>query len=126
MHSFALVLHSHWLYGLLLVFSLLGLSWLDWRYKLVAFGENKPGHLLAPRLRATRATLLVMTGLFLVWDVSGIVMGVFRTNTSYTLGLNILTPNLPIEEVVFLMLLTYVSLLTYKAFGQYIKKNVRS
>lgn len=66
-------------------------------------------------MKATGATLGVLLGFFLLWDICGIILGIFRTNPTYTVGLNIFTPNLPLEEVLFLILLSYVTLLTYKA-----------
>ena len=55
-----------------------------------------------------------MLTLFLLWDICGIILGIFRANPQYTLGLNLITPNLPIEEVLFLTLLVYVTLIVYK------------
>lgn len=52
---------------------------------------------------------------FLAWDIAGIWLKVFSTNQRYVLGLYLFTPDLPIEECFFLILLTYVILLVTRA-----------
>jgi lycopene cyclase domain-containing protein len=102
------------MYLAILVVSLLGLGIADWHYTLVVFDSKKPPTKTSPRLLAFLSTLVIMLVLFLLWDMSGIILGIFRTNPQYTLGLNLITPNLPIEEVLFLTLLVYVTLIVYK------------
>lgn len=94
-------LYSHWAYMLILCISLTGLVLTDIRWRLVAFGANPA------RKKATAMTLLITTGFFVAWDIAGILLGIFYTNTRYTLGINLFTPNLPIEEILFLILLVY-------------------
>lgn len=58
------------------------------------------------------ATLAVATGtaLLLVWDLVGIGFGVFfRGESAWATGL-VIAPELPIEEPVFLVFLSYLSL----------------
>lgn len=115
-------LYTHWTYSGILLVSLLGLTYLDWRYGLVIFDSKKRPTKTSPRLLAFLSTLFTMLIFFLIWDISGIILGIFRTNSSYTLGLNLITPNLPIEEVLFLTLLIYVTLLVYKVSPRLLEK----
>lgn len=114
MQSIIFLFHAHWMYLAILVVSLFGLGIADWRYGLVIFDSKKRPAKTSPRLLAFISTLVVMLTLFLLWDICGIILGIFRTNPQYTLGLNLITPNLPIEEVLFLTLLVYVTLIVYK------------
>ncbi len=104
------LLETNWTYALILVLSLTGLTLCDWRWKLVAFIN------VAAR-KATLMSIAVLVGFFIVWDVAGITLGIFYTNPRYTLGVNLLTANLPIEEVLFLILLSY-SILIINAVAQ--------
>ena len=86
----------------LLGFSLAALVALDFRRKLALF--------IRPRSSAKIIALCV--GLFLAWDVAGILLGIFQTNPDFVVGLHILTPNLPIEELLLLTLISYLALIT--------------
>lgn len=98
-------LYTHWAYIAILVVSLAGLSIADRRWKLVFFAPK------AGARQATLATIGLLVGFFLIWDIVGILLGIFYTNPRFTLGINLLSPNLPIEEVLFLTLLVYSCLL---------------
>jgi len=74
---------------------------------------------------ATITTLLIGVSFFLVWDIAGIMLGIFSTNPRYVFGLNFFTPNLPIEEVLFLTLLIYVSLISVVVAGRWQAKRAR-
>jgi len=87
----------------LLTFSLVGLALIDWRGKLAFFAHP---------LRATM-TLLIATAFFLVWDVSGIALGIFFLGQSEQLTGVLLAPQLPLEEPVFLLLLCYTTLIIF-------------
>ena len=113
MQALSNLIHSHWAYLAIVLLSLGGLALLDWRLKLVAFDQSADWR-QSPRMKATLATLASLIGFFLVWDISGVALGIFRTNPRFTIGLNLVTPNLPIEEVFFLALLTYVTLVVYQ------------
>lgn len=104
---------SHWMYALILCVSLTGLVLIDRRWALVAFGKTPA------RKKATFMTLLITTGFFIIWDIAGILLGIFYTNTLYTLGINIFTPNLPIEEIIFLILLVYSVLIVGAGLDKY-------
>jgi lycopene cyclase domain-containing protein len=96
-----------WYLAALLV-SLAGLASLDFRYKL-AFFHNW--------LR-TAATLLVALIAYLIWDLIGVSGGVFfEGKNNLMLGINLL-PQIPLEEPIFLILLSYTILLVYRFWEQ--------
>ena len=85
--------------GALLV-SLFGMVVLDHRFALFFFD--------APR----RAAVVLALGVtfFLLWDAGGIALGVFfRGETDLMTGL-LLAPELPVEELFFLVLLSYLTM----------------
>jgi lycopene cyclase domain-containing protein len=83
---------------------LIGLAALTgWDYhKRIAFFKNP---------RASILVIAISVGFFLVWDILGILLNIFHTNTHYVSGLFILTPDLPLEEILFLSFLTYFVLI---------------
>ncbi len=92
------------LYLGLLLFSLTGLGLLDWHRRL-AFGADA---------RRTGLALAIVVAFFLVWDTVGIALGIFsRGDVEYMTGVE-LWPDMPLEEPVFLVLLNYVTLLTWR------------
>lgn len=99
-----------YLLGLCIAIS--GLVVIDYRFKL-AFFYN---------WRQTALTLAIAIGLFVVWDIAGIALGIFfHGGSTWTLPIRLL-PEFPIEEVFFLFLLTYVTLVSYR----YFKRNIPS
>ncbi len=89
-----------WLYPTALLVSLAGMATLDARYRLFLWR--------LPR----RAVLVVGLGLvfFVVWDLAGIALGLFRhLDSPYATGL-MLAPHLPVEEIVFLVFLSYLTM----------------
>ena len=97
------------LYLLGLVVGLLGLGFIDWQHRLALF--------VRPKL--TIATVLISVSIYLLWDIVGISYGIFFSGHSpFMLGQYIL-PNLPLEELFFLTLLTYLSLLLYRGYKQW-------
>lgn len=108
------LLTTQYSYALILVSSLLGLGLLDWRHKLALFD--------APR--ATALTIMLSVCFFLSWDVVGIHLRIFSTNQEYVSGLHLLSRDLPLEEVGFLVLLSYVVLLCYNFFDRGRAKHV--
>ena len=99
------ILTWNYTYLLILLFSLAGLGLADWRWRLVLFDSPK----------AAMTTIALLVVFFLAWDITGLWLEIFSTNQVYVSGLYIVTPNLPIEEVLFLTLLNYVVLLCYQA-----------
>jgi len=86
-----------------LVISILGVGLIDFRHKLA----------LSIKPISTVLTLLTGVSVFLVWDIIGIQLGIFfRGQTSFLTGI-LLAPELPLEEVFFLTLLSYTTLLMY-------------
>lgn len=77
---------------------------IDYRYKLAFFAHA----------RRTVLTLAVAIGLFVVWDILGIQLGIFfHGGSTLTLPFR-LVPEFPLEELFFLFLLTYVTLIVYR------------
>lgn len=92
------------LYLAALLVSLGGLTLLDWRHRIAVFTE--------PR----RALLTIAAGIvvFLLWDAAGIGLGIFfRGDGPYMTGV-LLAPELPLEELFFLALLVYQTLLLWR------------
>lgn len=93
-----------WLYLISLIVSIGCLGLLDWRYKLALWYDR----------RRTLITLSIGVLVFIVWDLLGIQLGVFfHGNSQYSLPLRLL-PEFPVEEIFFLILLCYCTLLIYR------------
>ncbi|MDO8106302.1 lycopene cyclase domain-containing protein [Isoptericola sp. b441] len=87
-------------YAAVLLVSIAGMLVLDRRHRLVVF---------AAPLRAL-AVLTIGVGFFLVWDLAGIGLRIFFVGDGpYQSGVR-LAPELPIEEVGFLLLLCHLAL----------------
>lgn len=90
----------NYLYLAALIVSIAGMIVLDLRFKLF---------FAAAPLRAAMV-LVVGVAFFLAWDVAGITLGIFfRGNPDLLTGV-LLAPELPIEEVFFLVLLCYTTM----------------
>ena len=87
----------------LLLFSELGLSLLDFRHKLAL------GHSLRAGLLALGSGL----AFFLVWDLAGINAGIFFEGAKHLLCGVQLAPQLPLEEIFFLLLLCHTTLVIF-------------
>jgi len=95
-----------------IVLSITGLYLLDRRHKL-AFASSP---------KAAALSIAIAVALFLVWDLIGIALGIFfRGDAPHLSGL-LLAPELPLEELFFLILLSYNSLLVYLVFARWLKK----
>lgn len=95
------MMHATYLATLLI--SLAGLTTLDYKYKLAFFGLRR------------RASICIGVALiaFFAWDALGIALGIFlHGNSRFSLTF-VLFPQFPLEEIFFLLLLCYVSLLSY-------------
>lgn len=93
------------LYLAALVVSIAGLATLDFKFKL-AIAKSKRYLCL----------ILIPLVFFLTWDLAGIASGIFfRGNTQHLTGI-LLSEELPLEEIFFLILLSYSALLLLKAF----------
>jgi lycopene cyclase domain-containing protein len=90
-----------YLVGLLL--GLAGMTTLDVRYRL--FFRRAP----------LRAVIVMVLGIafFLVWDAAGVGLHIFfRGNLALLTGVQ-LAPEIPLEELFFLLLLCYLTMNTY-------------
>jgi lycopene cyclase domain-containing protein len=97
---------SQFAYLAALVVSLAGLGLLDWRYRVAIFADA----------RRALLTLAVGIAFFLLWDAVGIGLGIFfRGDGPYMTGV-LLAPELPLEELFFLTLLVYQTLLLWRYF----------
>lgn len=88
---------------MILIIGISGLLLADRHYKLALFGNT------LSCLKTITATVMLL----FIFDIIGVINGVFFTNYKYVVGIYIFTPNLPIEEILFLMLLSYFSLIVY-------------
>ena len=99
------------LYLAALTVSLLGMGLIDFKHKLALFSQP---------VRSAITIALAVT-VFLIWDLVGISQGIFfRGEGPYLTGITI-APELPIEEVFFLMLLSYTILIAYLGFAKWRK-----
>jgi lycopene cyclase domain-containing protein len=89
-----------------LIVSLTGMAAIDWRLSLAC--RTQP-------LR-TVATLVLSVLFFLMWDAFGISLGIFFKGQSQFLTGIVLAPELPLEEPLFLGLLSYCALLLVLGF----------
>ena len=93
-----------WSYLVALVVSIACLLLIDYRYKL-AFWHDA---------RRTSLTLACAIAIFIVWDIFGISLGIFfHGGSEYALPF-LIAPEFPVEELFFLFLLTFVTLLLYR------------
>ncbi|HMO10518.1 MAG TPA: lycopene cyclase domain-containing protein, partial [Actinotalea sp.] len=91
-------------YAAALLVSLAGMLTIDRRYRLVVFA--------ADRRVAVRGVVTVLVGVafFLLWDWFGVGLGIFFVGEgSYQSGL-LVAPEIPVEEVGFLLLLCHLTL----------------
>ena len=91
----------NFIYLACLLFSLAGLALLDFRFKL-AFARNP---------RAAAVSILVPYLMFVIWDFAGINLGIFFKGESNLLTGVMVAPHFPIEELFFLGVLCYTTLI---------------
>lgn len=91
-------------YICVLLFSLSGLTFLDYQKKLAWFWDA----------RKTALILVLNLSFFLIWDIVNIEAGIIATNPAWVTGLYVGIPDLPIEEFLFLTLLGYQTLLLWR------------
>lgn len=95
---------KQFVYLLVLLISLGGLTYIDYKLQLALFWNSRKAALI----------LLINLIFFLVWDIVNISAGIISTNREWVSGVYLLTPNLPIEEFLFLTLLGYQTLLLWR------------
>ncbi len=99
---------ENYFYIAFLSISIVCLMLTDYRYRLAFWFDT----------RRTAMTLSISMLVFIVWDLIGIAFGVFSKGSStYMLSWSIV-PDFPLEELFFLFLLTYVTLLIYRGVKQ--------
>lgn len=96
------------LYLTLLLISIAGLVAIDHRHKLALFPHPLP----------TLISVLAGVTVFLIWDIVGIALGIFFRGPAPHLSGLLLGPELPLEELFFLILLSYNTLLAYQFFAR--------
>jgi lycopene cyclase domain-containing protein len=99
------------LYLVGLILAIAGLALLDYRHKL-AFAKTARYFCI----------ILVAVAFFLTWDYAGISLGIFFRGETSLLSGYLISEELPLEEVFFLILLSYNALLLLKAFIRLDKK----
>lgn len=94
-----------YLYLIALLASIFGLALLDHRHKL-AFAKS------------ARYFCVILFSLifFLTWDFAGISLGIFFRGQTELLSGFLLSTELPLEELFFLIVLSYTALLLLKTF----------
>lgn len=100
------------LYLAALLVSLTGMVVLDRRFRLFFWQD------------ARRATVVLTTGIvfFLIWDLAGISLGVFFRGAGQWMTGILLAPELPLEEVFFLTLLSYMTMNVFAALSKAVTK----
>ena len=93
-----------WLYLAVIVFSMFGMMMLDRRFGL-AFWKDA---------RRAALTIAVGVGLFILWDIFGITLGIFFSGHSEFMSGIYIAPEFPIEELFFLIFLCYFTLVMYR------------
>lgn len=93
-----------WLYLIALLLSIAGTMILDHRFRLAFWYDYK----------RTAATLALGMLIFIIWDLIAIGLGIFiHGNSPYALQFTIV-PHFPVEEIFFLFLLCYCTLVLYR------------
>lgn len=93
-----------YLYLFALLFSILGVGLLDWTHRVAFFVDP----------RATLLAVGLSVVVFLIWDIVGIANGIFFRGDAPHLSGILLAPELPLEELFFLILLSYNTLVVYR------------
>lgn len=98
-----------WFYLIGILLSITGMALLDYRYKLAYFHDAK----------RTVMTVVAALFIFILWDFFGIFLGIFKHGDSpYQLPFT-LAPHFPLEEIFFLCLLSYCTLVIYNGVSKW-------
>jgi lycopene cyclase domain-containing protein len=87
-----------------LIFSIIGTSLIDKRHGLALF--------VSPV--ATIISVFIGVAVFLAWDLVGIELGIFFIGPAEHVSGILIAPELPLEELFFLILLSYSTLIVYR------------
>jgi lycopene cyclase domain-containing protein len=93
-----------WAYLIGLTIAIICLVLIDWRKKLALFYDYK---------RSLSVIAIAMI-FFIIWDLFGIDLGIFFSGNSVYASHIMLLPDFPIEELFFLFLFCYLTLLIYR------------
>lgn len=97
------------IYLLSLIFSIIGLMIIDRQYKLAFWYDAK----------RTFKTIFIVYVVFIIWDFLGIYLDIFYHGESkYSLPFVIL-PDFPLEELFFIFLLNYCTLIIYRGLSKW-------
>ena len=91
-----------------LLISLAGLATIDYRFKL-AFAKNA---------KAATIAIAIPYLIFVIWDAAGIALGIFFKGQSQLLTGIMLAKDFPLEELFFLALLCYTTLIVTTWFSR--------
>ncbi len=95
---------SHLAYLTALTVAIAGLATLDARYRIALFDQP----------RRALLTIGIAVGAFLAWDALGVGLGIFFIGDAPYLTGILLAPEVPLEELFFLILLVYQTLLLWR------------
>jgi lycopene cyclase domain-containing protein len=98
----------NFIYLVSLLVSLAGLVALDRKHKL-AFAKNP---------KAATIAIAIPYLIFVIWDAAGIALGIFFKGQSQFLTGIMIAPEFPIEELFFLALLSYTTLIASTWFAR--------
>jgi lycopene beta-cyclase len=70
---------------------------------------------LFQRWRALLKAMLFVSAVYWVWDIAAIARGHWSFNPAYILGVDLL--GMPVEEWLFFVVITFVSVFTHEAVG---------
>ena len=99
---------THAVYGAALLGALFCMGLIDYKHRYAWFKDR-------PR---TLRTIIPAVLVFVLWDIAGIRLHIFAShNATYRSGL-LLGPNFPVEELLFLTLLTYTALIIWCRLGK--------
>ena len=87
-----------------LIFSILGTGLIDKRHGLALFVSPIP----------TIISVFIGVAVFLAWDLVGIELGIFFIGPAEHVTGMLIAPELPLEELFFLILLSYSTLVVYR------------
>lgn len=96
-------------YLVALIISFVGMIIIDKRFSLAYYFDR----------RATVLSIIAGVSLFVVWDIIGIVRGIFFSGQSQYMSGIYLGPEFPIEEIIFLTFLCYFTLIIYRLGQRY-------
>ncbi len=101
-----------WVYAAVLIFSLVGMTLIDWKYRLAFFAKA------AHQPRAAVLTVSAALVGFIAIDVIAIASGWFVAGESTFATGVFLVGEMPIEEPLFLLLMIYTALILAEALAR--------